>query len=99
MACSKVALSSAESRPIAGVTTSGTPPAARSASVISMMRAAALSAFWVSSRRTASVRACEIRVLATCSSVCVSRTRARNWFWILVMSVMAATTPWDRGMT
>jgi hypothetical protein len=37
-------LSSAESRPIAGVTTSGTPPAARSASVISMVRAAALSA-------------------------------------------------------
>ena len=75
----------AVSRPSAGVTTSGTPPRDRSASVISMVRAAALSAFCVSSLRTASVRAWEIRVRATCSSVCVSRTRARNWLMIFVL--------------
>ena len=97
-ACSKVALRTADSRPSAGVTTSG--HATEGAQLLGDEAGPLRGVVGVLHQLAAhGVGAgLETRVRATCSSVWVSSTSARSWLTILALSVMR----WDsrhRGMT
>jgi len=62
---------------------------------MAVARETALSAFWASSRRTPSVRACACRAVAICASVLVNSNSVRSWavIWVVIVVSMHFTTP------